>query len=577
MDKELRWKLIVVLVVIAVGLFFAIPWDRPLFKGKMRYGLDLQGGTELLYRLKELPAEEQDKFQGQDLAGQIIGIIRERIDAQGVKQPRIQKQGTDRILIQLPGADDAETAGLRKLIETSGHLKFRLVAKDELANQYRDKNAPPGYEWLEYARKNDGRDRELVMKDDGYNLGGEVIKKSSTSQDQTGFPAVGFDVFKGSQDHFYELTYNNSEEKLGDGNGRKLAIILDDKIISAPVVRGGIRDDGIITGGENGFTRSEQTRLITVLNSGRFPVDLEFESINQVGPGLGSDSIAKGMRAIVIAGIAVLAFMTLYYLGCGLVANFALCMNLVLILGAMNLLSATMTLPGIAGILLTVGIAVDANILIFERIREEKGKGKTLHQALKTGYERALVTIIDANVTTLITAAILWLVGTGPVRGFAVTLSIGILASMFTSIFVTRVIFEILLKGRAITKFKMMSIVTDPKFDFIRWAGKAVLASCLAIAVGILLFSYRGEKNLGIDFREGTVVDFNLKEAIPISEVRTRVTSYTRTTDQGSVQPYRNAEIQELWEVGLGGEEMAHRFEVRTGWESNPDAVRADI
>ncbi|MHC4599733.1 MAG: protein translocase subunit SecF, partial [Planctomycetota bacterium] len=307
-------------------------------------------------------------------------------------------------------------------------------------------------------------------------------------------------------------------------------------------------------------------------------VGLEEESINQVGPGIGSDTIQKGIRAILLAGVVVLVFMALYYLGSGIVANFALCLNLALILAAMNLLSATMTLPGIAGILLTVGMAVDANILIFERIREEKGKGKTLHQALKTGYERAAITIIDANVTTLITAAILWLVGTGPVRGFAVTLSIGILASMFTAIFVTRVIFELLLMGRAITQFRMFQIVKDPNFGFVRWASMAIFASALFLAAGLLVFSYRGEKNLGIDFREGTVVDFNLKKAIPISEVRKRVTEHTRQTDTGTLYPYRTAEIQELWRgVEVAEKSVAHSFEVRTGWAEKPETVRGDL
>ncbi|MHC5038156.1 MAG: protein translocase subunit SecD, partial [Planctomycetota bacterium] len=574
MDKELRWKLIVVVAVIAFGLFFAIPWDRPLFKGKMRYGLDIQGGTELLYQLQELPEEEKAKFEGQDIASQIIEIIMQRIDAQGVKQPRIQKQGTDRILIQLPGADEKETNDLRKLIQTSGHLKFRLVAKDDFANQFRGRDAPTNHEWLEYAQKHEDRDKELVMIDDGYNLGGEIIKKATESSDDTGYPAVGFEILRGYQEQFAELTYNNSEDS---GNPRKLAIIMDGKIISAPIIKSKIRDNGIITGGMRGFERKEQKRLITVLNSGRFPVGLDEESVNQVGPGTGSDSIRKGIRAILIAGIAVLLFMMVYYLGSGLIANFALCLNLVLILASMNMLSATMTLPGIAGVLLTVGIAVDANILIFERIREEKDKGKTLHQALKNGYERALVTIVDANVTTLITAAILWIVGTGPVRGFAVTLSIGILASMFTSIFVTRVIFELLFLGRAITQFRMLQIVRKPRFNFLQWSGKAVTISCLALAVGVLLFSYRGKRNLGIDFREGTIVDFNLKEAVTITEVRERITTLPKTTDKGTQYPYRYAEVQEMWEFDVAAEETSHRFEVRTGWAVKPDEVRKDV
>ncbi|MHC4601251.1 MAG: preprotein translocase subunit SecD, partial [Planctomycetota bacterium] len=291
MDKEFRWKLIVVAVVIAFGLFFAIPWDRPLFKGKMRYGLDLQGGTELLYRLKDLAPEQAKKHEGEDLATTIIGIIKQRIDAQGVKQPRIQKQGENRILIQLPGADPEETESLRKLILTSGNLKFRLLAKPDLASQYQGKPAPRNHEWLEYARKDEGREKELVMINDGYNLGGEIIEKAFRDADDIGFPAVGFQIRRGHQSQFRNLTSNNSEES---GRGRRMAIIMDNKIISAPLIRSTISERGVITGGEKGFSLEEQGRLITVLNSGRFPVGLEEESINQVGPGIGSDSIQKG-------------------------------------------------------------------------------------------------------------------------------------------------------------------------------------------------------------------------------------------------------------------------------------------
>jgi protein-export membrane protein SecD len=579
MSKELRLRLIVVVVVLGLATFLAIPWaKRPLFTNNMRYGLDLQGGTELLYRVGEMTEKEKEKHKGEDVASTIIRIINERVDAQGVKQFRIQKQGNDRVLIQLPGADQKETERLQKLIQTSGKLQFRLVALSQDAERFKDKTPPDRYRWLEYART-EGKGRELILIDDGWNLDGDIIKTAYESQDDTGWPAVGFEVHPASQDFFYDLSSSNSDDRLGHGNGRKLAIIMDGKIISAPVIRSGIRDHGIITGGEGGFKPDEQQHLITVLRYGSFPVALEFERLNFVGPGIGSDSIRSGIIASLIAGAAVFLFMVIYYMGLGLVANFALALNIVITVAAMNLLGATLTLPGIAGIALTAGMAVDANILIFERIREEKAKGKTLHQCLKSAYERAFVTIFDSNLTTLITSGILWLVGTGPVRGFAITLSIGIASSMFTAVFVTRVIFELLLLVRVVTQFRMITILRDPAYDWAKWLRVAVIGSALAIAAGILVFSYRGERNLGIDFREGTIVDFTLKKALGIDEVRQRISRFTRPASgtEGAVTPYADAEIQEIVEFAGSRTGATRQFEVRVGFKEKPEVVGGDV
>jgi SecD/SecF fusion protein len=571
MNKDLRWKFAVILAVLGVSLWFAIPWKRPFPEGlKMRFGLDLQGGTEILYKLAlhKLTPEQRKNMTG-DAAARIINIIEQRINAHGMKEFKIRKHGSDKILIQLPGSDEEETQNVKKLIETSGKLEFRLVADTNTKNKFKYPNTDSSHAWLPWAKSAGQQGHELIQMEDPWDFTGEKISSASPSNDDYGYPAVSFTVAREGRDDFESLT--------GDNVDRGLAMIMDGKILSAPVIRSQISEHGQITGK---FTIQEQDRLITVLQTGSFPVDLDFESMNRIGPGLGSDSIAKGIRAIAIACALVLFFIAVYYLGVGMVANFALMFNLAIVLGFMTLFGATLTLPGIAGILLTVGMAVDANILIYERIREEKAKGKTLQQSVKNGYDRAFVTILDANITTLFTAAILYLVGTGAIKGFAVTLSIGILASMFTALFVTRAIFDFFVGAKAVTQFKMLSIIRDPRVGFIRQAPKFMLVSVLLIGVGLLLFAYRGEKNLGIDFKHGTLIDFNLKEKLRIDEVRQRITTYTVADEQNrQVRPYRKAEVQEMWEFGTAGESSqgSQHFEVRISESGKTDALKAAI
>jgi SecD/SecF fusion protein len=559
MNKELRWKFAVVLGVLGISLWFAIPWERPFPKHvKMRLGLDLQGGTEILYRLafEKLTPDQRRDIEGKDPVGRIINIIETRVNAHGLKEFKLRKYGEDKILIQLPGRGEEETKDVTELIETSGKLEFRFVAEQNEKKGMTYPQAPPNMKWLDYAKSSSERGRELVIMQDSWNFTGEYIKSAGATQDDRGFPAISFTITRGGQDLFGDMTGNNIE--------KRLAIIMDERIISAPAIKATISDNGIITGD---FTLTEQERLITVLQTGTFPVDLVFESKNFIGPSIGHDSITKGMRAMVIAGILVLAFILVYYMGVGAVANFALLFNLAIVLGFMTLFQATMTLPGIAGMLLTVGMAVDANILIYERIREEKAKGKTLAQSVKNGYDRAFITILDANLTTLFTAGILFLVGTGPVKGFAVTMSIGILASMFTALFATRAIFEALIAAKVVTEFRMFSIIKKPNFQFIRMSPKAVMMSMVLIFAGLLLFAYRGEKNLGVDFRDGTLIDFNLTDPLPIGDVRSRLHGFETKDDQGrSVRLFAQAEVQEMWEVadtGTAGSGSAH-FQVRT-------------
>jgi len=307
---------------------------------------------------------------------------------------------------------------------------------------------------------------------------------------------VGFAFKPGREADFAEFTAAHIN--------KAMAIVLDGQINSAPVIQGEISGPGIISGPQpTGFTRIEQTNLLTVLRSGSLDVKPVMLSLNTIGPTLGENSIERGEIAALIGGALVLVFMVGYYFFAGVLATITLMVNLLLLLGIMAFLEATMTLPGIAGIVLTVGMAVDANILIYERIREEKKKGKTLLQAVKNGFERAFVTIVDANVTTFITGFILYKVGTGPVQGFAATLMIGICTSLFSALLVSKVMFAILLERGWLKQVRMLRILESPSFDFMRLKTAAVTLSVIAVLVSLALFGASDSGKYGLDFTGG--------------------------------------------------------------------------
>jgi preprotein translocase subunit SecD len=352
------------------------------------------------------------------------------VDAFGVSEPSIVRQGTDRIVVQLPGLDDPKRA--IELIGRTAQLEFKLV---ESRAATPDAQPPQGTELLFSKEKN--KQGQLVQGE-GYFvqkrplLTGDLLADARAQPDQTNFG------------QYYVLMRLNSRgarifARITQENvGRALAIVLDNAIFSAPVIQGPIPGgEAQITGT---FTPEEARDLAIVLREGALPAPVEIIENRSVGPSLGSDSITQGVRSIVLGGALVFVFMLIYYRLSGLVADIALGLNLLIIMGvmAMPYLSASLTLPGIAGIILTVGMAVDANVLIFERIREELRLGKGVRQSVDTGFQKAIVTILDANVTTLIAALVLFQFGSGPVKGFAVTLAIGIAASMFTAVFVCR-------------------------------------------------------------------------------------------------------------------------------------------
>ncbi|PJE27056.1 preprotein translocase subunit SecD [Pseudooceanicola antarcticus] len=352
---------------------------------------------------------------------QSLEIIRRRIDEVGTREPTIQRQGADRILIQVPGIGSADE--LKAIIGTTAQLNFQPVVT---STSDPDSRVPAGQEVLPSA---DQEGLYYVLEQAAV-VSGEELVDAQPSFDQNGNAAVSFRFNPSGARKFGDYTAQNI--------GNPFAIVLDNEVISAPVIQAHISGgSGIITGN---FTVEESTNLAVLLRAGALPAGLDFLEERTIGPELGADSIQAGKIACIVAGIAVLVFMGASYGLFGLFANIALILNVGLIFGLLSLIGATLTLPGIAGIVLTIGMAVDANVLVFERIREELKTAKGPARAIELGYDRALSAIIDANITTFIVAVILFVLGSGPVRGFAVTLGLGIITSVFTAIYITRLL-----------------------------------------------------------------------------------------------------------------------------------------
>ena len=496
MVKNLKWKALLVIAVVAWAIWMAYPPGE-----KVKLGLDLKGGMHLILKVDIDKVSEELRADATDRA---IEVIRNRIDQFGVSEPLIQKQGKDHIVVQLPGVTDRERA--LRIIKQTAHLEFKLVSEDvKKINAALEGNVPTGYE-LKYLD-----DKPLLLEKRSSLTGDTLVDARVEWSTMQINPYVSFTLNSQGGRRFARITRDNM--------GKRLAIVLDGKLISAPSIESEIREKGQITGR---FSEDEAANLALVLRTGALPAPIRVEEERTVGAALGEDSIRKGVRSVIVGAIAVLAFMAVYYLLAGLIANFALSLNLVLILGVLSYprLGATLTLPGIAGIVLTIGMAVDANVLIFERIREELRLGKTLRLAIPSGYQKAFLTILDANVTTLIAAFILFQFGTGPVKGFATTLTIGILASMFTALVVTRLILDALSLSKRMTGLAMFQFVRNPQIDFIGKRKITYFISLCLIIVGIASLSLRGRENLGIDFSGGTLAEFRFEKPVSVDQIR---------------------------------------------------------
>ena len=364
--------------------------------------------------------------------GQAIEIVRSRIDETGTKEPIIQRQGAERILIQLPGVDNPED--VKRLLGRTARLGFQMVDISTTALEAQASGRiPPGSEILPSV--DDDGTLYLVRKQ--VLITGDMLDDARPAIGQNNDPVVSFKLNPAGGARFGRIT--------GQNIGQPFAIVLDGRVISAPTIRDQIFSEGQISGN---FSVEEADELALLLRAGALPAPLSVLEERSVGPGLGSDSIEAGKLASIIGMIAVVVFMIASYGTFGILAVIALSANIIILVAALSTLGATLTLPGIAGIVLTIGMAVDANVLIFERIREELSRGRKIVQSVNAGFKQATATIIDANLTTLAAALFLYFLGSGPIKGFSVTLAIGVLTSMFTAVMVTRMLVVLWLNNR---------------------------------------------------------------------------------------------------------------------------------
>ncbi len=498
--------------------------------------------------------KEDADFIREHAVEQSLEIIRNRIDQFGVAEPVIVRQGKNEIVVQLPGVKDPERA--IKLIGQTAQLEFKLVDDDaavdlrtlirraieegrlkanysaEDLNRALKGQIPRGdriYLMKEYDSRT-GRTRvtPILLKDKTL-MSGDAVKTAHVRIGGTfNEPYVALDLTDRGGKIFEKITAENV--------GKRLAIILDGVVRSAPVIRERIGGGHAQISGS--FTHEEAADLAIVLRAGALPAPVEIIQNITVGPSLGRDSIQKGLMAGLTGGFIVLIFMVIYYRISGLIADVAVVLNILFLLAVLSLFHATLTLPGIAGIILTIGMGVDSNVLIFERMREEKALGKPLKAFIDGGYDKAFWTIVDAHVTTLITALALFLFGTGPIKGFAVTLSAGIIINLFTAIFGTRIVYDWLLAKRALKDLSFLQIVKDTSIKFIERRNIAFVISGVLVALGIFAFIQinRGAANLGVDFAGGSMIQYKADTPFSLDKVR-------KALSQAGIEGYTLQEV----------------------------------
>jgi SecD/SecF fusion protein len=588
-------------------------WDTAF-----RLGIDLAGGTNLVYQVvgtlnKPLPTNPTDLTKSMD---QMVGAVKRRLDPSGTEEITVRRVGSDRIEVIIPRADPEVVVEKKRMMTRLGSLEFAMLAnrrdhrrlideargvERDVRKTYIDENGETkeyiAASWREVAVGPDGkpksvsrygevetrpgtRNKEIteflvVFEVPKKRITGQYLRRAYSTRDENARPAVGFEFNTRGASLFSTLTGNNLP--MEDGFRRRLAILLDDKIHSAPSIESRIQGRGIIHGS---FTDAEVEELVNVLNAGALVLEFRKDpktdqptpiSEQTISPLLGADVQSKGKRAVIWSVIVVLLFMAVYYLFAGVVADICLLLNIVLVLGTMAFIDAAFTLPGIAGIVLTIGMAVDANVLIFERIREEQNRGSSLRMSIQNGFGRAFTTIVDSNLTTLITAVVLYMIGTDQVRGFAVTLFIGIVLSMFTALYFGRLIFDVFERKRWIRTLKMNSLVRATNWDFVGKTRLCITVSLVLIVAGMAGVVMRGADMLDIDFRGGTMVTFEFKKKQDTGDVKDVLANsdaqFQWTDDEGNDVTLTAGEVLRdgltVEELTVGGEEAGTRFRAR--------------
>jgi SecD/SecF fusion protein len=491
-------------------------------KRKLQLGLDLQGGVGFT-----LEADLGDKTAGLDAEtarqqklSKAIEIISARINSFGVAEPLIRAVGTNRIEVQLPGVSTKDNPEVLENVKKPARLDFRMVDADASPATSAPGDIPPGYEIMTLDRDgsvSQGEPEELFVKRIPE-MAGDMISNAFMEHDLYGKAEVALRFTSAGGKRFADVTRAIAEGGEKAGRLGRLAIVLDGTLYSAPTVKEEIANGSAVISGS--FTDREAIDLANVLNN---PLDLPLVVKEQyeVGPSLAEDAVSSGVWASTIALVAVAGFMVTFYATGGIVAVVVgLAVNLVIILGVMSNLGATMTLPGLAGIVLTIGMAVDANILIFERMREELAAGKSLSNANQMGYSKALMTIVDAHIVQLLICAIMIWLGTGPIRGFGVTLAIGVLSTMFSVLITVHLVMELLIDSGAIKKITMRRLIGPIHADFIRYGLRAFVASWMVVLLGVGTIVYQGHRIFGIDFLGGDQVTLTFKERLDDNNIR---------------------------------------------------------
>ncbi|MGA3169794.1 MAG: protein translocase subunit SecD [Chthoniobacteraceae bacterium] len=574
--KRILGTVITVMMVVGCLVSLYPPLDvkdaagQVIIPGKIHLGLDLQGGTAFTLRLDKPPSGTLDK----DAVNQAIEVIRKRVDAFGTGEPVIAPEGEDRILVQIPGLDEAKISAAREQLQKVARLEFRLVMPNSPETireiEAGEKPIPPGYEIKEESEPSpDGKGvsvtKYLVKRT--ADLNGEHVTAAHAVYSTQWEVELSFDSVGAQQ--FGDLTRQANEENT------QLAILLDGTVICAP----GVSQPGGIYGGSaqitGNYDETGARNLASELeNPLRTPIHIEEE--RQASATLGSDSIKSGLYAGVAGLILVAVFMIIYYRTVGFIAIVALVINCIMVLGAMAMFNSVLTLPGIAGLILSLGIAIDANVLIYERLREELDAGKALQPAVDASYRKAFSAIFDAHVTQFLTAAILFWLANGPVQGFALTLTIGIVASMFSSLLITYTCFSWAFAVDALKSVTMLHLIRSKAFDFVGHAKQFVILSALLVAVSIGALVLRGNNSLGADFRGGDLLVLSSMQPLTPDQVRAALagTPFSgstiqeeRTTDRdlisirsdyGSGDKIKEQLNQKLASAGLHYEKMDH-------------------
>ena len=534
-------RLSVVLVALAAGIVVTVLGWPP------RMGIDLKGGVILVYEIDS--AKQPDGGVSMD---KLVAAVSRRVNPGGQKEVTVRQYGTNQLEVIVPEVDQAEVEFIKRIVSSAGVLEFRIVAnpQDPRHKEIIEKATsssgslvssgdrsigrwiqidtqkinPAGDSTLVTRQAGDGTPEVLVALD-RFDVTGDFLSRASGGYDQNLQPCVNFSFNSQGAALFGTLTSQN----LPDPANRllsRLGIVLDGVLLSAPTIRSTISSDGQITGS---FKQADVEFLVGVLNAGSLPAALYSDPISEqkISPQLGADTIRSGARAMLLATIVVLTFMLMYYRFSGIVADLAVLLNIVLVVALMISIKAAFTLAGLAGLVLSVGMAVDANVLIYERMREELDRGASVRMAIRNGFQRAFSTIVDSNLTTLITGIVLFSIGTDQLKGFAVTLILGLSLNLFTAVFCSRVIFDLAEQKRLLKTLSMARLFGKTNYEFVRWVRPAVIVSLVFITIGLVAAWQRGQGIFDIDFTGGTSVQVAFKEdqGLDISSVREAVSS----------------------------------------------------